>query len=225
MPHHSKKALGTHKGAAKEKQTRPIAEQAKPTQSPEDVLVVGVGASAGGQSAFRTLLSHFSKDSDMALVLITHLAPNYESILTELLAKNCPMPIHKIIDGMVIENSHVYVIPPNHQLVILHNRLHLAPLAEGPHRYKLVDVFFQSLADDRASRAIGVVLSGAGSDGTLGCRAIKAAGGITFAQDSESAEFDGMPSSAVAAGCVDFVLPPAQIAQELSRLARSCVIS
>lgn len=184
------------------------------------VPVVGVAASAGGLKAFQELIAHLPIHSGMAFVLIQHLDPKHRSMLTELLARNSPLPVQEIADGMRIEADHIYVIPPNHQLSIIHNSLQFLPQISADQRYRPADVFFSSLADDRGSQAIGVVLSGTASDGTFGCRAIKAAGGTTFAQDSDTAEYDGMPSSAVAAGCIDFVLPPEGIASEIARIAR-----
>ncbi|MCG7984087.1 MAG: PAS domain-containing protein [Candidatus Thiodiazotropha lotti] len=184
----------------------------------EDVPVVGIAASAGGLKAFRALLSNLSGEMGMGFILIQHLDPNHKSILSEILGKDCPLPVHEITDGMNIEPDHVYVIPPGMQLTLLHNSLCLLPITKDKRLYNPADLFFQSLADDRGSSAIGVVLSGTASDGTLGCRAIKEAGGITFAQDSDSAEYDGMPASAVSAGCIDFVLNPVDIAHELVRI-------
>ncbi|MCG7865150.1 MAG: chemotaxis protein CheR [gamma proteobacterium symbiont of Stewartia floridana] len=184
----------------------------------EDVPVVGIAASAGGLKAFKALLSHLSGKMGMGFVLIQHLDPSHKSILTEILDKDCPLPVIEITDGMKIEPDHVYVIPPGMQLSLLHNSLSLLPVAEDKRLYNPADLFFQSMAEDRGSNAIGVVLSGTASDGTLGCRAIKEAGGITFAQDSESAEYDGMPGNAVSAGCIDFVLNPVEIAHELLRI-------
>lgn len=185
-----------------------------------DIPVVGIAASAGGLAAFRTLLSRLSPDTGMAFVLIQHLDPKHKSMLTELLSRGSPIPVQQVADGMNIAADQVYVIPPNQQLTLLHNQLHFMPKTGDVRRYNPADAFFQSLAEDRGTRSIGVVRSGTASDGTLGCRAIKEAGGITFAQDNESAEYEGMPSSAVAAGCVDFVLPPEEIARELGRIAR-----
>lgn len=203
---------------------KPASNRAPAPESPPDdetaLAVVGVGASAGGLNAFIRLLSHLPTDTGMAFVLIQHLDPRHKSMLTELLARECPLPIREVADGMPMQADHVYVIPPNQQLTVLHNRLHFMPPSDGGRRYNPVDIFFQSLAEDRGSKAIGVILSGTASDGTLGSRAIKQAGGITFAQDRASAEYDGMPSSATAAGCVDFVLTPEDIARELGRIAR-----
>lgn len=187
-------------------------------EHPEDVPVVGIAGSAGGLKAFKALLSNLSGEMGMGFVLIQHLDPNHKSILPEILGKDCPLPVLEITDGMNIEPDHVYVIPPGMQLTLLHNSLSLMPIPKDKRLYNPADLFFQSMADDRGSSAIGVVLSGTASDGTLGCRAIKEAGGITFAQDSDSAEYDGMPASAVSAGCIDFVLNPVDIAHELVRI-------
>jgi two-component system CheB/CheR fusion protein len=184
----------------------------------KDTPVVAVAASAGGLEAFRALLSHLPTEAGFALVLIQHLDPRHKSLLTELLGRDCRLPIHEITDGMTLQPDHVYTIPPNEQLTLLHNNLHFLPRINVSKRCNPADLFFQSLAEDRGAKAIGVVMSGSASDGTLGCRAIKEAGGITFAQDSESAEYDGMPSSAVAAGCIDFVLSPKEIVTELIRI-------
>ncbi|MES9860893.1 MAG: chemotaxis protein CheB [Candidatus Thiodiazotropha sp. LLP2] len=191
----------------------------KITEIHKDIPVVGIAASAGGLKAFKALLSHLPTNTGLGFVLIQHLDPNYKSILSEILSKDCPLPVEEITDGMIMLQDHVYVIPPNEQLTLLHNSLNFLPKIDNKRHYNPADLFFQSLAEDRGSNAVGVVLSGTASDGTLGCRAIKEAGGITFAQDSESAEYDGMPSNAVAAGCIDFVLTPAEIARELVRIA------
>jgi two-component system, chemotaxis family, CheB/CheR fusion protein len=180
--------------------------------------VVGFGASAGGLEAFTELLEHIPHDPGIALVLVQHLDPKHASILTELLARSTSLPVLQVADGMHVEPNHVYVIPPNTLLKISGGRLRLEPRALGQNMP--IDVFFRSMAGDLGNKAIGVILSGTASDGTLGLTAIKSEGGITFAQDVQSAKYDGMPRSAVAAGCVDFVLPPDQIAREVLALCR-----
>jgi two-component system CheB/CheR fusion protein len=130
------------------------------------------------------------------------------------------MPVAEVKEGIPVEPNHVYVIPPNAEIGIVKGTLHLAARAQTPAMHLPIDHFLCSLAEDRGRRVIGVVLSGTGSDGTLGLKAVKAEGGITFAQDRKSAKYDGMPRSAVAAGCVDFVLPPDAIARELARIGR-----
>lgn len=182
--------------------------------------IVGIGASAGGLEAFTQLLQALPGNTGMAFVLIQHLDPEHESILTELLGKATAMPVHQVRDGILVKANEVYVIPPNANMAVLHGRLSLLPRTEIHGQHMAIDHFFRSLADDQKSQAVGVVLSGTATDGTLGLDAIKAAGGVTFAQDSESAKFDGMPRSAIAAGAVDLVLPPEQIAAELARLGK-----
>jgi two-component system CheB/CheR fusion protein len=178
-----------------------------------------VGASAGGLEAFTELLIHLPGDTGMAFVLIQHLDPNHESHLAELLAKATKMPVSEVKGDTRAQANHVYVIPPRCNLGISDGVLHTPPRSDGG-RNLPVDAFFRALAADRGSRALGVVLSGSASDGTLGLQAIKAAGGTTFAQDVQTAKFDGMPRSAIAAGVVDFVLPPDGIAWQLAAIGR-----
>src|SRR5579883_2095294 len=182
--------------------------------------IVGVGASAGGLEAFRELLTALPSDTGLALVLVQHLDPGHESLLAKLLSKSTTMPVTEVEEGMTVEPNHVYVIPPNKTMGIANGTLHLMPRGEQMARHLPIDYFLTSLAEDRGNRAIGVILSGTASDGTMGLKAIKTEGGITFAQDIKSAKYDGMPRSAVAAGCVDFVLPPEAIATELARIGR-----
>ncbi len=181
--------------------------------------VVGIGASAGGLEAFGEFLTAIPKDTGMAFVLIQHLDPHHKSVLVELLAQRTELPVVEVSDGTVIRPNHIYVIPPNRKMTITGDVLRLSPRTEATGRYMPIDTFLYSLAQDRRFGAIGVILSGAATDGTLGLKAIKAEGGITFGQD-ESAKFDGMPRSAVAAGVVDFVLPPDAIARELAAISR-----
>jgi len=182
--------------------------------------IVGVGASAGGLEAFTKLLANLPANTGMGFVLLQHLDPLHESALAEILTRATSMPVQEATNDLRVEPNHVYVIPPNKSMEIVQGVLKLrirSDRARGAQH--LIDVFFESLANDRGGRAIGVVLSGTASDGTLGLEAIKAGGGITFVQD-ESAKFDSMPRSAIAAGCVDFVLPPEAIAKEIARIAR-----
>lgn len=181
--------------------------------------IVGVGASAGGLEAFRSLLHALPAKTGMAFVLVQHLDPEHESLLTRLLSHATRMPVTEVTEGVTVEPDHVYVIPPNKALGIRNGDLHLLARRKQDLKHMPVDSFFHSLAENEGSRAIGVILSGVASDGTLGLAAIKAAGGITFAQDSKSAKYDGMPRSAIAAGCVDFVLPPEGIAKEIKRIS------
>ncbi len=183
------------------------------------VPIVGVGASAGGLRAFVEMLSALSADSGMAFVLIQHLDPSRESMLAPLLARKSVLPVSQVTDGMAVEPNRVYVIPPNTTMGIYNGLLRLTE-RNAVGESMPIDHFFQSLAAYANDAAIGVVLSGTATDGTLGLQAIRAEGGICFAQDEESAKYAGMPASAIAAGCVDFILPPTKIAAELSRIAR-----
>jgi len=178
--------------------------------------IVGVGASAGGLEALGALFQHFILDS-AAFVVVQHLAPDHESILTELLARSSKMRVLTAENGMKTQPGHIYVIPPNADLALLHGVLHLLPL-QGQRPHLPIDSFFRSLAEDWGSRAIGVILSGTGTDGTLGLRSIKAAGGITFVQEPSSAKYEGMPRSALDSGSADFCLNPEAIANELARI-------
>src|SRR6516164_10963367 len=184
------------------------------------VPVVGVGASAGGLEAFTQMLRALPVDTGMAFVLVQHLAPTHASMLTEILSRATSMPVREAQDQMPVEPNHVYVIPPGTNMVISQGVLRLSPRTETRGQHRPIDPFFRSLAEDQGHKAIGVILSGTATDGTLGLETIKAEGGITFAQEPKSAQYDSMPRSAVAAGCVDFVLTPEEIAQELARINR-----
>jgi two-component system CheB/CheR fusion protein len=181
--------------------------------------IVAVGASAGGLEAYTELLSHLPDDTGLAFVLIQHLDPNSPSHLPVLLARVSKMPVEEVKDGTRAEANHVYVIPPGCNLGISDGVLHTTP-RPGKGRNLPINIFLQALAADQGSRAVGVVLSGTGTDGTLGLQAVKEAGGTTFAQEMLTAKFDSMPASAVSASVVDFELPPAGIAKRLAAFAR-----
>jgi two-component system CheB/CheR fusion protein len=183
-----------------------------------DVSVVGIGASAGGLEALRQLFGNLPDDTGMAFVVIQHLDPDHPSMLASVLAGDVRMPVVEVTDGMRAAPNRVYVIPPHADISIDRGILALVPRSRTRTLHLPIDSFFRVLADEQPGRAIGVVLSGSGSDGTEGLRAIKAAGGITFAQHPESAQFRSMPESALAAGVVDFRLSPRDIASELARL-------
>ncbi len=180
--------------------------------------IVGVGASAGGLDAFTQLLKALPADTGMAFVLVQHLAPTHTSALAEILSRATTMPVTEVRDELKVEPNCVYVIPPGQSMVIAQGALQLLPRA-AQKIHRPVDQFFRALGEDRKHQAIGVVLSGTASDGTLGLEAIKAEGGITFAQDV-TAQHEGMPHSAIASGCVDFILPPDAIAAEIVRIGQ-----
>jgi two-component system CheB/CheR fusion protein len=212
-------AQGGKPATAKKPTTAKAAKRPQAAPREPSFPIVGVGASAGGLETFSQLLQDLPLDTGMAYVLIQHLDPKHESMLTSLLTRTTPMPVVEATDGLSVEPNHVYVIPPNTNLGILHGTLHLMPRGD-PHKQHLpVDYFLRSLAEDQGGHAIGVILSGTASDGALGLKAVKAGGGITLAQDPASAKYDGMPRSAIATGGVDFILPVKGIAKELARVA------
>jgi two-component system CheB/CheR fusion protein len=177
--------------------------------------VVGIGASAGGFDAVTQLLSALSSNTEMAFVIILHLDPKHHSQATEIFSRSAPIPVREIKGGMSIESGHAYVIPHDSGISIQNGVFNLHPRMKTKGQPSTIDFFFQSLARDRKNKAIGVILSGIGSDGTVGLKAIKAEGGKTFAQDSLSAKHNAMPLAAVASGQVDFILSPREIAEKL----------
>ncbi len=181
--------------------------------------IVGVGASAGGLEAFTQLLSDLPADSGMAFVLVQHLDPKRDSLLKEILGRSTRMPVLEVADAMRAEADRVYVIPSNADIRLVNGSFRVERRTRRTARERAIDHFFFSLADGYGPRAIGIVLSGSMSDGALGLRAIKAEGGVTFAQDEETARFHDMPRAAIAAGAVDFVGSPRAIAGELARMA------
>lgn len=182
--------------------------------------IVGVGASAGGLEALSRLLAALPADTGMAYLLVQHLDPTHPSRLTDLLAKATSMSVTEATDNVKVRPDHVYVIPPSMDMTIAHGLLKLTVRSEKRGLHLPLDALLRSLALEQQAGAIGVVLSGTGSDGTVGVAEIKGVGGVTFAQDEESARHSGMPRSAVESGYVDFVLPPEAIARELVRVAR-----
>jgi len=194
-------------------------EKDRPDDRSNRLLIVGVGASAGGLEAFTQLLAHLPLDTGMAFVLVQHLDPDHESALTQILSRATPLPVSEITHNQPLQADHVYVIPRDTNLSIVEGMLKLKPRVRTRTPHRPIDAFFESLAQDQGERAIGVVLSGTASDGTLGLEAIKAEGGFTFAQD-DSAKYDSMPRSAIVAGCVDLVLSPEGIAKELVRIGK-----
>jgi two-component system, chemotaxis family, CheB/CheR fusion protein len=211
----SRKSTSPQKNGVK--RALPVPDQVKKQAA---FPVVGIGASAGGLEAFTELLRHLPEKTGMAFVLVQHLDPSHGSVLQQILSRSTKIPVIEVKDGTAVQPDHIYVIPANSTMVIEAGVLRLGArrLTRGMHLP--IDHFFQSLAETRNSQAIGVILSGTASDGTEGCNAIKAAGGITFAQDEASAKYSGMPHSAIAAGYVDFVLDPKNIAKELIRIGR-----
>ncbi|MFA6014215.1 MAG: chemotaxis protein CheB [Gallionellaceae bacterium] len=192
-------------------------ETSETTLPSERFHVVGIGASAGGLAAFEGFFSGIPIDAElgMAIILVQHLAPDHKSMLSELIRRYTHMPVFEVEDGMPVQPNCVYVIPPNRDMALLNGTLHLMVPA-APHGHRLpIDFFFQSLAQDLRDRAICIVLTGTGSDGTLGIKAIKDGGGMTMAQTPASAEYDSMPRNAVATGLVDYELTPVEMPAQL----------
>src|SRR5215471_12304536 len=193
------------------------AKRTSPTRNEEVIPIVGIGGSAGGFEATMDLLKALSTKTNMAYVVVQHLDPHHASRLPNLLSKTTRMPVVEISGRVMAEPNTVYVQPANKCVICKDGALSLIGRSERLN--VAIDQFFESLAEAHGSRAIGVVLSGSGSDGTAGLRAIKAAGGITFAQDEDSAKFPAMPRNARLSGFVDASLSPKEIADELKRIA------
>lgn len=194
----------------------------RPRPATEETFpIVGIGASAGGLAAFEAFFSGMPGDVDpnMAFVLVQHLSPDHKSSLAELLRRVTRMAVHDVEDGMRVRRNCAYIIPPNRDMALHQGTLRLLePTAPRGQRLP-IDFFFHSLAQDQGDRAICVVLSGTGSDGSMGVRAIKAEGGLALAQSPETAEYDGMPRAAALTGLVDFVLPPSKMPAQLMAYA------
>jgi two-component system CheB/CheR fusion protein len=181
-----------------------------------DFPVVGIGASAGGLEALQEFFECLTPNSGAAYVVIQHLSPDYKSFMNELLSRYTSMTIQIVKDGMAIKVNHVYLIPPKTNMTIFHGVLYLNELSATRTLNLPIDIFFRSLAKDQEKNAIGIILSGTGSDGTLGIRAIKEYGGMTMVQEEKSAKFNGMPRSSISTGMVDIIMPPQKLAEELS---------
>ncbi len=221
-------------GSSRAKGARPANKDAVPGPKPEPAPpaqadaapvpdsrwgfpIVGIGASAGGLAAFEAFFSGMPADADtgMAFVLVQHLAPDHKSILADLIGRYTRMQVFEVEDGMVVRPDCAYIIPPNRDMALLNGALQLLEPASPRGQRLPIDYFFRSLAQELRERAIGIVLSGTGSDGSLGVRAIKDEGGMVMVQRPDSAEFDGMPKSAIATGAADCELLPAEMPARL----------
>jgi two-component system CheB/CheR fusion protein len=201
------------RGAARNADTQPA-----PARARRGLTVVGVGASAGGLEAFSQLLRGIGDATPLAIVFVQHLSPSHESALVPLLGQQTDLPVVEVIEGMRVEARHVYVIPPNMQMEMRGDELHLLPRPADRTRYTPIDAFLVSLAASLRERSIAVILSGTASDGAMGLREVKSAGGLTFAQLPESAKYDGMPRAAIDTGMVDLVLDAEAIGAKLAEL-------
>jgi two-component system CheB/CheR fusion protein len=224
MPAPNKKTTPTKKRKTATKKTpvkakspskRTVSQKRPAKTKKEDFYIVGMGASAGGLEAFEKFFANMPSDTNMAFVLVPHLDPTHVSIMPELLQKHTRLQVAQAEDGMVVQPGRVYMIEPNRDLAIFNGTLQLMePRRMGGLRMP-IDYFFRSLAQDQKDRAICVILSGMGTDGTLGLRAIKGELGMAMVQDADSAKYDGMPRSAIATGLADFVSPPEKMPAQL----------
>lgn len=183
--------------------------------SKKDFWVVGVGASAGGLEALSTFFKNLPEKPQAAFVVAQHLAPHAKSMMVELLARQTNMPVMPVKDRIKLEPSTIYIVPPNFDVKVADTELRLLKAGEETRPKPSVDLLFSTLAESHGTDAVGIILSGTGSDGSDGIRAIKEAGGVTIVQDAESAKYDGMPKSAFETGLIDAVLPPEKIAVQL----------
>jgi len=204
MPTQKKKSSVTHKdkeqiqGAAK-----------------DNFPIVGIGASAGGLETLQDFFAHIPADANIAFVIIQHLSPQHKSIMAELLSKHTPMTVKEIEEGVHLSPGCVYLTPPDKNVAIFNRSLHLMEPIKGRGINMPIDFFFRSLSEDQKEKAIGIIVSGTASDGTLGIKAIKGEGGMAMVQDPATAKYDGMPRSAIATGCVDFIVPVEKMPQTL----------
>lgn len=191
------------------------AGEGNPRTATASFPIVGVGASAGGLEALEAFFHGMPADSGVAFVVIQHLSPDFRSLMDELLSRRTQIAIHRVEDGMAVEPNAIYLIPPKKEMIVADGRLLLTDKDPSSGLSLPIDTFFRSLAQDAGERAVAVILSGTGSDGSRGVRAVHEAGGLVIVQSEDTAKFDGMPRSAIETGHVDLVLPPSAMAQAL----------
>ena len=187
----------------------------EPDFSTDSFPIIGIGASAGGLQALEAFFDNMPSENGMAFVIVQHLDPNRESILADLLQRHTAMHVVQVNDGIQVQPNNVYVVPPNRNMALFHGRLLLTETESHGGLRLPIDFLFRSLAEDQGQQAIGIILSGTGTDGTLGLKAIRGEGGMVIAQDPESAKFDGMPRSAIATGLADYILSPEEMPAQL----------
>ena len=217
----AKKKSGVKKKAAVQKVPAIQTQGAAKPKETDGFPIVGLGASAGGLEALEAFFSHMPSDSGIGFVIIQHLSPKHKSIMGSLLAKDTKMEVLEIQDGIEVQPNHVYLNPPNKNVVIISGTLQLMdPVKTGGINLP-IDCFFRSMAEEMGEKAICVILWGTATDGTLGLKAVKGEGGLSMVQDPDSAKYDGMPRSAIATGIVDFILPVEKIPVELVRYVKA----
>ena len=214
----AKRKTSTTKVPAKKAAVR---KSAKSRRAENKFLIVGMGASAGGLEAFKEFFEGMPKDPNMAFVLVQHLDPTHKSLMVDLLKKHTKMEVSEVKDKTTVHPDHVYVIPPNKDMAIYDGALHLMEPTKARGFRKPIDFFLRSLAQDQNERAVGIILSGTGTEGTLSLKDIKGHGGLSIVQDPKTAKYDGMPRSAIAAGSEDFVLPIKEMPKMLLEYVRN----
>jgi two-component system CheB/CheR fusion protein len=189
--------------------------------SENNFLIVGMGASAGGLESFNEFFEIMPENSGMAFVLVQHLDPTHKSLMVDLIKKHTQMIISEVVDHTEVQPNHIYVIPPNKDMAIFNGVLHLMDPTQARGFRKPIDYFFRSLAEDQMEKAIGIVLSGTGTEGALGLKNIKNQGGLAIVQEPTTAKYDGMPRSVIAANAHDFILPIKEIPKKLQQYAKN----
>ena len=211
IPREAKPGITKRAGAS----TKPRRKIAKKDLYTNDFPVVGIGASAGGLEAFEQFFNYMPPDTGMAFVLVSHLDPTHKSILSELIRSYTRMQVREVEDSMLVAPNTIYVIPPDRDMALMHGKLHLMEPSAPRGLRQPIDFFFRSLSQDKQEKAIAIVLSGTGTEGTLGLREVKGQGGMVMVQDPETAKYNGMPRSAIGTGLVDYVLPPEKMPEQL----------
>ena len=199
----------------------PQKKQAPKKPESKPLAIVGIGASAGGLAALKTFFTHVPENSRLAFVVVVHLSPDHESHLADLLQSHVKMPVQQVIETIALKPNHVYVIPPGCNLNTVDTHLRLSDLEEKRRERAPIDHFLRTLANTHDGNSVGIILTGTGSDGTLGIKEIKGKGGLTIVQDPAEAEYDGMPQSALSTGLVDMILPLAEIPKYIIRFANT----
>ncbi|NVN90834.1 MAG: PAS domain-containing protein [Desulfuromonadales bacterium] len=187
----------------------------KTAETPVSGYIVGIGASAGGLNALEQFFDNMNANSGMAFVVIQHLSPDFKSLMDDLLSRHTTMGIHRVTNGIDLQPDNIYLIPPKSRMTIKDRKLYLTEKTASQHLELPIDIFFHSLAEDAGERAIGIILSGTGSDGSRGILSIHNKGGLVIVQSPESAQFDGMPRNSIATGMCDFILAPDRIPRVL----------
>jgi two-component system, chemotaxis family, CheB/CheR fusion protein len=197
----------------------------KETEAPAHGYIVGIGASAGGLNALEQFFDNMTADSGMAFVIIQHLSPDFKSLMDDLLSRHTSMRIHRVTDGIDLEADNIYLIPPKSKMTIKMRKLYLTEKTPSQHLELPIDIFFHSLAEDAGEKAIGMILSGTGSDGSRGIQSIRNNGGLVITQSPESAQFDGMPRTAIATGVCDYILSPDRMPRILLEYAANPLLA